>query len=494
MRSTLPYAVGPGEEVDINASIAFPGNTGKYIIQWDMVNEGFGWFGNGKFVSEKQTKITFHSEFWIYLIWFFTFLLMVYLSVLISDFIKTKTLGFRKSIQSMFFVLIGYFDIIWITISLYFKVKWGTVLISGDINSVKLMVLGVIITALVLNCFINRKIRFFVTILLNIMVSLLIFSDLIYFRYFNDVITTGTIFNAKQLANVTDSISNLIDYKYAIYLFFDIFMFAILYIFLRTSFPKNGAIKKSRIIYSLVLLVSTLGISGVMFNNLAKEDLFQKKYQNKLIVQDIGLINFHLYDFTSYLGQKIRRISPSELKEINEWKSEKDNDKYDQYFGIARNKNVILIQSEALQNFVINLTYNNQVITPNLNKFASNNLYFNNFYDQTGPGRTSDAEFISLNSLFGLQSGSVYTTYNNNKLDSLPKILNENNYDTMSAHGYNGAFWSRSRMHRLQGFQKSYFQEDLVLDEKIGWGLSDKTFLRQSLDKMISLKQPFFHF
>ncbi|MCJ8012677.1 sulfatase-like hydrolase/transferase [Paenibacillus sp. KQZ6P-2] len=493
-RSALPNSVGPGEEVDLNVNINFPGHTGDYTIQWDMVNEGVGWFGNGEIIPDKQTDITFHSKLWLYLFYFLAAVLIVYFINLFITYFKTKKWEFRKSLSLMNHFYIRNIDIIWVTLSLYLKVKWSTLEICGNINTNIFIFLGAILTGLVINCFTNYKVRAFVSVLINCLVSLLLFSDLVYYLYFNDVITTGTIFNASQLTDVTDSISSLINYKYVVYMFSDIILMIIVCIVVNAIFHKERILKKSRVLYSLIGIMVVIGISGLVFSNLAKEDLFEKKYQNKLIAQDIGLANFHLYDFTTYMIQKFSNISPTEYAKINEWKLKKNSDQYDQYFGIARNKNVILIQSEALQSFVINLSYNNQVITPNLNKFAQNNLYFNNFYDQTGPGRTSDAEFMSLNSMFGLQSGSVYTTYNHNQFDSLPKILNDNGYSTMSAHGYNGSFWNRREMHALQGFQKSLFEENLVMEEKIGWGLSDRTFFLQSVDQIKKLPEPYFSF
>ena len=39
------------------------------------------------------------------------------------------------------------------------------------------------------------------------------------------------------------------------------------------------------------------------------------------------------------------------------------------------------------------MKFNNQEVTPNLNKLASEGLYFSNFYSQVGVGTSSDAEF-----------------------------------------------------------------------------------------------------
>ncbi|MBL2468676.1 hypothetical protein ELJ42_30300, partial [Klebsiella pneumoniae] len=71
-------------------------------------------------------------------------------------------------------------------------------------------------------------------------------------------------------------------------------------------------------------------------------------------------------------------------------------------FGAAKGKNVILISMESTQNFVINKKINGKEITPFLNEFIKDSFYFDNFYHQTGQGKTSDAEFIVENSLYPL--------------------------------------------------------------------------------------------
>ena len=80
-------------------------------------------------------------------------------------------------------------------------------------------------------------------------------------------------------------------------------------------------------------------------------------------------------------------------EDIIDWVANKDStksttEKNDVYWGVGKGKNVLVIQVEALQNFVLNATYNGQVLTPNLNAFLEDNcLQFTNHYYQVGGGR-----------------------------------------------------------------------------------------------------------
>jgi len=56
-------------------------------------------------------------------------------------------------------------------------------------------------------------------------------------------------------------------------------------------------------------------------------------------------------------------------------------------------------------------------------------------------------------------------------------------------HAYGPAFWNRTEMYKAIGFDTFISSNDYVMDEYIGWGgwaLSDDSFFRQSLEKLMS--------
>lgn len=62
--------------------------------------------------------------------------------------------------------------------------------------------------------------------------------------------------------------------------------------------------------------------------------------------------------------------------------------------------NVIVVQMEAFQNFLIHLKLGDQEVTPVLNRLAEEGYYFPYVYQQIGQGNTSDAEFMSNTSIY----------------------------------------------------------------------------------------------
>ena len=164
--------------------------------------------------------------------------------------------------------------------------------------------------------------------------------------------------------------------------------------------------------------------------------------------------------------------------------------------GVAKGKNLIVVQMEAIQHFVINRKIEGKEITPNLNKLIKDCLYFDNIYYQVSGGNTSDAEFLINTSMYPAKEGSVYHRFPENTYYSLASIMKEKGYDTYSLHGFEKYFWNRNEMYKALKFDTFYSQEDFVLDDFAGWDgqtLSDSSFFRQSLDK-IDVSKPFYSF
>ncbi len=166
------------------------------------------------------------------------------------------------------------------------------------------------------------------------------------------------------------------------------------------------------------------------------------------------------------------------------------------YFGIASQKNVITIQVEAMQDFVIGLEYNGQEVTPYLNKLlTADTIRFDNYYYVVGGGNTADAEFSVNNSLYAPESQAAYILYEDNDYYGLPHILKDNGYSGAYAfHGYKGNYWNRENAYVNQGFDDFISEEDLTVNQVSGLGITDEDFFLQLLDSMATYKQPFYSF
>ena len=137
----------------------------------------------------------------------------------------------------------------------------------------------------------------------------------------------------------------------------------------------------------------------------------------------------------------------------------------------------------------MDLEFNNEEVTPNLNKLSKEGIFFSNFYSQVGVGTSSDSEFTFSTSLMPSTKGTVFVNYFDREYVSIPKLLKEKGYYTYSMHANTGEFWNRNLMHENLGYNKFYSKDSYVIDETIGLGLSDKSFFSQSVNIMKKEKE-----
>lgn len=210
-----------------------------------------------------------------------------------------------------------------------------------------------------------------------------------------------------------------------------------------------------------------------------------KQWNRASVLNNVGLYTYQVNDLLLTVRSKISPLFgyDKNAKLFREYYATKvDTSKKNQYTDIFKGKNVIVIHAESIQNFVINTSFNDIPVSPTLNKLAKEGIYFNNFYAQDSIGTSSDTEFTFNTSLLPTSSGTVFINYFDREYVSTEKLLKEQGYYTFSMHGNNGSFWNRKIMHADLGYDRMYsYPDDYVLDDKIGLGLSDESFFRQSI-------------
>jgi len=313
-------------------------------------------------------------------------------------------------------------------------------------------------------------------------ISFTMFIDTVYYSQFQALPSVAMLGQAKQLTALGDNIKSLINMK-NILLILDIpiLIFLSLDLFDRFFTPTPC---RSHIILTImafaIIHVNTIG----QIQSLTAQELYF----------------YHISDIAKNINkskkQKNIDFTMEDLEDIKNRTNLKDG----KLTGIGKDKNLIVLQVEALQSFVINLNYNNQEITPNLNKLIkdSSSLYYNRYYQLIGRGNTSDAEFVSHNSLHPSLEEPTYSQYEGNRFYGLPWILRDKGYTAWAMHGYKKEFWNREKAYVNQGFQRFISEEDYNFDEIIGFGIRDEDFLKQSIGYLKELdsinSNPFYAF
>ncbi|QMV41943.1 LTA synthase family protein [Cohnella cholangitidis] len=166
----------------------------------------------------------------------------------------------------------------------------------------------------------------------------------------------------------------------------------------------------------------------------------------------------------------------------------------DEWFGKFKGMNVVLIQLESFQRYLLNHKVEGQEVTPFLNRMANEHIAFTDIFSQYGQGHTSDAELAVLHSLYPLKQEVVNYNHYDKKYYGLPSIMRNHGYQAMAYHGYKGDFYNRRMMMKTHGFESFVSEEDyMTTDRACGW-MSDFSFFEQSVEKIKGMRQPFFAF
>lgn len=306
--------------------------------------------------------------------------------------------------------------------------------------------------------------------------SVLMSVDSVYFAYVSKMPSAVQLGMVGQLDDVSSTIGELIGWK-QVYPMLDL----PLWIIFAANHPKR---RFTRPVPPKRVLLGGLGVICLCIAAVVTSNGFRPQYMvNELFC-------YHTCDIVKAFQSS---VSDREVdKSLYTVKADRDSE----YFGIAEGRNVIILQVEAMQNFVLGATYNGQVITPNLNKLLGiDTLYFNNYYYQIGGGNTCDAEFAVNNSLFGPENEAGYVKYADNNYNGLPWLLKQNGYSGAYAfHGYYANFWNREYAYVNQGFDDYKSIEDYSQSDLFPMGISDRELFTEAMDSLKSYEEPFYSF
>ena len=245
------------------------------------------------------------------------------------------------------------------------------------------------------------------------------------------------------------------------------------------------------VIFVMGLLLNIPSIAYNAFHANHYESFFERKQ----FVRLTGIVTYQVFDIYNYLKTQIKKTRVSQAD--TELTKDFLNNKHKEATEIdlkerGQGFNLIVIQVESLQNFVIGMKWKGNEVTPNLNRLVKTGIYFNEIYDQTWAGNTSDATFLSNCSLYPSRRGAVSFLYAQNDYYCLPRILREQGYTTATMHAYKSTYWNRSVFEKALGFEHQFYEGSYSKEDQLGWGLSDKRFFSQSIEKIGDLPSPFY--
>ena len=325
--------------------------------------------------------------------------------------------------------------------------------------------------------------------------SIVLYGNVAFYRFFNDFITLPVLFQTENFGDLGSSAAVSIFWTDLLY-FADL---AIILLAIKFIPVKAGAVastsvqRKAYYVLTLAVLFFNLGLAEA-----ERPQLLTRSFDREMLVKNLGMYNYHLYDIYIQSKSQAQRAlaNGSKLVEANNYVRANQIDPSEDMKGIAEGRNLIVVTLESLQSFAINSEMNGQTITPFLNSLTKDEdtIYFENFYHQTGLGKTSDSEFLLENSLYPLSGGAVFFTHSGNTFNSMAESLGDNGYSTNVQHANTKSFWNRDIMYESMGIDEFYDIESFEIGEgeAVNWGMKDIPFVEQSVDHMTEMQQPFY--
>lgn len=400
----------------------------------------------------------------------------------------------NKIINSPFFVLIIGFILILKIIFFYNN----TVALTEpmDMNTMLGTISFIIVLVSFLNVIPNRS-RIITTIVVDLLLSILLFADNIYYSFSSNVLSVAQIGNLKYGGEIMKTLPSLLQFKQILY-FLDIILITILLICrvikLRKIVERNN---KKLVIFKFVYAFIGIFVFCAISLSYVQEGILTS-YNKDIQIRNSTILGYHISDIISEMNSanKAKYKNYEDMKsDYDELKSsfDKNYGKIEYNFkGKAKGKNIILVQLESVQEFVIDKEINGKEITPNFNKFLHENIEFTNMHMQSY-STTADSEHTITNSTFPMENGMSFSKFYTNDYDDIFTIYNNNNYFTSYMHGNFPEFWNRGNVYGRLNLNKTEFKEDFEdLSENINGDLSDELLYVQAVQKLKEYDTPFF--
>lgn len=337
--------------------------------------------------------------------------------------------------------------------------------------------------------FFASKRKFFWYMAANLLLTGILFAVIMYYQYYGVIVTWRALDQVNQVTAVQNSVFSLL-HPYFLLIFADNVLIFLLSF--RKRFKQRWAgvavWRTSRtalgVLFVLSLFISLMNVypNRASMNEIAK-------------AERMGILNYEAFEvvkrddvepvaFESITQEAIDRIkgAAAPVSPVLQ--------------GAAKGKNVILIQLESVQEFLVGMELDGKEIMPNLNRLAQGNFRFNRIYQNVGPGNTSDAEFVVNTSFYIPPDGPASGVYADKAgIPSLPRLLGHHGYDTATFHTNDVEFWNRSAMYPALGFDRYYDAKFFGGEDQVFFGASDEVLYRKTseeLRKMNESGKPFY--
>ncbi|WP_270190978.1 LTA synthase family protein [Holdemania filiformis] len=402
----------------------------------------------------------------------------------------------KKHLLSNADILIFFFSVLFF--DYYFRNQVGMSSANAKIIFVNIFI------AILLSSFMflmGRKMRLTYGIILISTMALLCFCQNLHYNYFSTFFSFSKASILKEFFQVKNEATGKLTLDLFGY-FLPLIPFILVNLFKGKQYKYNYILRISITSFLCILSIACLFLTFSNYpENIKKSEsdsyLYHTLYNKVRAVDRLGLYSYTIKDAQLTLNHKIENTDEQKTMidlyiEEHGYVSEPND-----YTGIFKGKNLILILCESLSTIVID-----EELTPTLYMMKTQGINFDNHYAPVYQSATADSEFISLTSQIpSIDNGPLaYDFYENTFPSALPQLFREIGYSANSFHSFKKEFYNRETLHYTYGFTYLYDWVDLNLEkrpefvEAYNW-IHDRELFTKALEATNeNATEPFFDF
>lgn len=321
------------------------------------------------------------------------------------------------------------------------------------------------------------KRKFMYYLIANLAMTSILFAVIMYYKYYGVIVDYSALQQVNQVTAVSNSVFSLMDPQYLLIYIDVVLMIGLLFFRKKAKEVKQAFTRKEnkRVMIAVLSVSFALCLFNVLPNSASMNEIVK--------AEQMGILNYEAYRILA--SKDIEYIDSDEITQEKIQSAKNIQSPAEpKLFGSAEGKNLIVLQMESMQNFLVGLHIEGQEITPNLNKLVKENSYFKHFYQQVGQGNTSDAEFVVNTSMYIPPRGAATQVYAGKELPSLPKLLKAEGYDSSTFHTNVVEFWNRGELYKALGFDRYYDAKFFGGEDTVFFGASDEVLYKKSIEEL----------
>ena len=203
-----------------------------------------------------------------------------------------------------------------------------------------------------------------------------------------------------------------------------------------------------------------------------------------------GMFEYNIRNFYVNFVRNKEKLDNNEIRLLEENFKDKTEASENEFTGIFKNKNLIMIQLESIDDFILT-----KEIMPVTYEMMRNSLNFTNHYSFTsGGGSTFNSEFMvntGYSSAYNYNQ-SAYSFSRNNYYYSLPNLLRKEGYKSNVFHMNSGEYYSRKVNYKSFGYDNYYGLKDLNIYKNYEYLLDRELILNKTFyEASIKEEEPF---